>query len=189
MQIVGVPNRTSDTRIIPIIIAPDFNSKLNTNWLLVAVSVIVLVTGTVLEIISLQFQLICLESSVVESFEFVVELVLELLSLVDVVLDTVEVLFKSFSEVVIYSLVAVSNSADKLFRDVVVQRVVIVVFAVLEVLIAVGIYWEHRFLLLAEQNRQFWTNNTKLILWVCLPNSLIPILEANKFYIRKSIWK
>jgi len=36
--------------------------------------------------------------------------------------------------------VAVSNSADKLFRDVVVQRVVIVVFAVLEVLIAVGIY-------------------------------------------------
>ena len=93
-----------------------------------------------MEIISLQFQLICLESSVVESFEFVVELVLELLSLVDVVLDTVEVLFKSFSEVVIYSLVAVSNSADKLFRDVVVQRVVIVVFAVLEVLIAVGIY-------------------------------------------------
>ena len=84
--------------------------------------------------------MICLESSVVESFEFVVELVLELLSLVDVVLDTVEVLFKSFSEVVIYSLVAVSNSADKLFRDVVVQRVVIVVFAVLEVLIAVGIY-------------------------------------------------
>ena len=93
-----------------------------------------------MEIISLQFQFVCLETSVVVSFDAVVELVLELISLVAVVLDTVEVMFKSFSEVVIYSLGAVSNSAEILFRDVAVQMVVIVVFAVLEVLIAVGIY-------------------------------------------------
>ena len=88
-----------------------------------------------MESISLQFQFICLETSVVVSFEAVEEPVLELLPLVAVVLDTVEVMFKSFSEVVKYSLVAVSNSAEKLFRDVVVQRVVLVVFAVLEVLL------------------------------------------------------